>query len=144
MYWEHDLCPELQLRSISFSCTWGRHRWTGSSTHQQRNVVLLQYQNFPLLLQNGEILLKDWHLHWEWWGIEGIQHWNHENIQHLHPNAAKQEAQERCRFSNTGTSYEKVKSKMQKFNSINARIPGSPWQTPKQKKRVHKLRNKIN
>jgi hypothetical protein len=37
-----------------------------------------------------------------------------------------------------------VKSKMQKFNLINARIPGCPWQTPKQKKRVHKLRNKNN
>jgi hypothetical protein len=44
----------------------------------------------------------------------------------LHPDAAKQEAQKRCRFSNTGTSYEKVKSKMQKFNLINARIPGCP------------------
>jgi hypothetical protein len=32
------------------------------SSHQQRNVVLLQYQHFPLLLQNGEILLKDWHI----------------------------------------------------------------------------------
>jgi hypothetical protein len=35
-----------------------------------------------------------------------------------------------------------VKSKMHKFNSRNARIPGSPWQTPKEKKKVHKLINK--
>lgn len=54
---------------------------------------------------------------------------------HLHPDAAKQEAQERCRFSNTRNFIWKseVKSKMHKFNSMNARISGSPWQTPKHK-----------
>jgi hypothetical protein len=32
------------------------------SNHQQRNVVLLQYHYLPFLLQNGETLLRDWHL----------------------------------------------------------------------------------
>jgi hypothetical protein len=77
---------ELQLRSISFSCTWGRYRWTWLQSPAKKDV------DFPI----------------------------------------------------PGTSYEKVKSKMHKFNSTNARIPGSAWQTPKQKKRVHKLKNKNN
>jgi hypothetical protein len=36
------------------------------------------------------------------------------------------------------TSYEKVKSKMHKFNSRNARILGSPLETTMQKKECNK------
>ena len=72
----------------------------------------------------------------------GLQYWNHGNVHHLHLDAVNQETQERCRFSNTRIFTWKVKSKMHKFNSRNVRIPGSAWQTPKQKKECKNSKKK--